>query len=71
MTALDVPSLDRSALDLLALLPAQWRAELAGFLDPAATAALAAFVGGEYETQTVYPPLEDLFAAYRLCPPQD
>jgi uracil-DNA glycosylase len=51
------------------LLPDEWRAELAGFLDESATAALSAFVTGEYATQTVYPPIEDLFTAYRLCPP--
>lgn len=38
-------------------------------LDPARTAALADFVAREYATQTVFPPLEDLFSAYRLCPP--
>jgi uracil-DNA glycosylase len=52
------------------LLPAEWRAELTPFLDGAATAELGAFVAGEYATHTVYPPIEDLFAAYRLCPPE-
>jgi uracil-DNA glycosylase len=52
------------------LLPADWRAELAPFLDEAATAQLGAFVAGEYAAHTVYPPIEDLFAAYRLCPPE-
>jgi len=58
-------------LDLPRLLPAPWSAALEPFLDPAATAALSAFIGREYATQTVYPPLRDLFAAYRLCLPQD
>jgi uracil-DNA glycosylase len=58
-------------LDLPGLLPAPWRAELEPFLDPEATAALGAFVAAEYATRTVYPPIEDLFAAYRLCLPQD
>ena len=58
-------------LDLAALLPEPWRTVLAPFLDPAATAKLGAFVGAEYAAQTVYPPLGDLFAAYRLCSPQD
>jgi uracil-DNA glycosylase len=52
------------------LLPATWRAELTPFLDPAATAALGAFVTEQYREHTVYPPIEDLFAAYRLCPPE-
>ncbi len=56
-------------MNLPALLPEAWRTELEPLLDPAATAALGAFVGGEYADQTVYPPIEDLFAAYRLCPP--
>jgi uracil-DNA glycosylase len=57
-------------LDLPGLLPREWRAELEPFLDPAATATLGAFVGAEYAAHSVYPPLEDLFAAYRLCSPQ-
>jgi len=56
-------------VNLLDLLPDAWRTELTPFLDEAATAALSAFVTEEYETRTVYPPVEDLFAAYRLCPP--
>ncbi|MET7672891.1 uracil-DNA glycosylase [Micromonospora luteifusca] len=61
---------DAPALDLLALLPEQWRAVLTPHLDAVRTAALAEFVAREYATQTVFPPLEDLFSAYRLCPPQ-
>ncbi|TDB73511.1 uracil-DNA glycosylase [Micromonospora sp. KC723] len=61
---------DAPALDLLALLPEAWRAVLSPHLDPDRTAALAEFVAREYATQTVFPPLEDLFAAYRLCGPQ-
>jgi uracil-DNA glycosylase len=56
-------------VNLPELLPAPWRAVLEPLLDPAATAALAAFVAAEYANHTVYPPIEDLFAAYRLCPP--
>lgn len=59
------------ALDLTALLPAAWRTVLAEHLDPAATAALGAFVAAEYAAQTIYPPLPELFAAYRLCEPDD
>ena len=58
-------------MNLPDLLPPAWRAELAPFLDPTATAALGEFVASEYATHTVYPPIEDLFAAYRLCPPAD
>jgi uracil-DNA glycosylase len=56
-------------LNLPELLPAPWREALAPHLDPAATAALGAFVAQEYASHTIYPPLEDLFAAYALCPP--
>jgi uracil-DNA glycosylase len=56
-------------VNLAEMLPAEWRDALLPFLDPAATAALGAFVAGEYEAHTVFPPIEDLFAAYRLCPP--
>ena len=56
-------------MNLPELLPAPWRTELEPLLDPAATAALGAFVAAQYANHTVYPPIEDLFAAYRLCPP--
>ena len=56
-------------MNLEELLPDDWRAALTPYLDPAATAALGDFVAGEYAAHTVYPPIEDLFAAYRLCPP--
>ena len=56
--------------DLLELLPAPWRAAMMPFLDPAAVAELAAFVDKEYANETVFPPREDLFAAFRLCPPE-
>ncbi|MDM4720758.1 uracil-DNA glycosylase [Micromonospora sp. WMMA1363] len=62
---------DAPILDLLALLPAEWRAVLSPRLDPARTAALAGFVAREYATRTVFPPVEDLFSAYRLCAPAD
>ncbi len=57
------------SLDLVALLPEPWRAVLAPHLDADRTRALGEFVAAEYESQTVYPPVEDLFTAYRLCPP--
>ncbi|AGL14503.1 uracil-DNA glycosylase [Actinoplanes sp. N902-109] len=57
-------------MDLIELLPPAWRTELTPFLDPGATAALGAFVTEQYATHTIYPPIEDLFAAYRLCSPE-
>lgn len=56
-------------MNLQELLPPPWRAELAPFLDAERTAALGDFVAAEYAEHTVYPPIEDLFTAYRLCPP--
>ena len=58
-------------MNLPDLLPDEWRAELLPFLDAEATAALGAFVGREYAEHTIYPPIEDLFAAYRLCAPAE
>jgi uracil-DNA glycosylase len=57
-------------VNLPELLPEAWREALEPLLDPAATAALGEFVAAEYAAHTVYPPIEDLFAAYRLCPPE-
>jgi len=57
------------ALDLIALLPEPWQAVLTPYLDRARVADLGRFVEQEYAEQTVYPPLDDLFAAYRLCAP--
>jgi uracil-DNA glycosylase len=51
------------------LLPPAWQAELEPFLDNTRTAALSAFVTAQYAEHTVHPPIEDLFAAYRLCLP--
>ncbi|WP_067792094.1 uracil-DNA glycosylase [Actinomadura formosensis] len=56
------------SLDLMELLPGDWRERLDPLLDPIATAALGAFVAGEYAAQAVYPPREDLFNAFRHCP---
>jgi len=56
-------------MDLTEQLPPDWRAVLD--LDPLATAALGSFVGEEYENQTVYPPREDLFAAFHRTPYAD
>jgi uracil-DNA glycosylase len=59
------------ALDLIALLPEPWQAVLTPFLDRERVAELGRFVEREYADQTVYPPVDDLFAAYRLCGPDD
>jgi uracil-DNA glycosylase len=56
-------------LDLLELLPGEWRDLMKPYLDVDAVGKLSSFVESEYATQTVYPPLEDLFAAFRLCAP--
>ncbi|MFS8477945.1 MAG: uracil-DNA glycosylase [Micromonosporaceae bacterium] len=56
------------AVDLLSLLPADWRAALAPHLDMGRTARLGEFVAREYAEHTVFPPREELFTAYRLCP---
>ncbi|MPZ28940.1 MAG: uracil-DNA glycosylase [Micromonosporaceae bacterium] len=55
-------------MDLIELLPGGWRDALKPHLDPDRVAALAEFVAAEYAEQTVYPPLPDLFQAFRLCP---
>jgi uracil-DNA glycosylase len=55
-------------MDLDTLLPEDWRAAIAPHLDPARTATLGEFVAREYADGEVYPPLPDLFTAYRLCP---
>jgi uracil-DNA glycosylase len=58
------------AVDVLGRLPDAWRAAMSPYLDPAVVARLAAFVADEYANHTVYPPLPDLYAALRLCPPE-
>ena len=56
-------------MDLMTLLPAEWRSVLLPYLEPTRVAALSAFVAREYAGHSVYPPHEDLFAAYRHCLP--
>ncbi|OLB64431.1 MAG: uracil-DNA glycosylase [Actinobacteria bacterium 13_2_20CM_2_72_6] len=58
-------------LDLIELLPPGWRDVVRPHLDPAAVADLSAFVDEEYRAGPVYPPLADLFTAFRLCAPAD
>jgi uracil-DNA glycosylase len=55
-------------LELMERLPADWRDAMKPHLDPAVVAALDEFVAAEYARHTVYPPLPDLFRAFRLCP---
>lgn len=57
------------AFDLLELLPAEWRDVMKPHLDLDATARLSEFVDSEYAADTVFPPREDLFTAFRLCTP--
>lgn len=59
------------SLDLVSLLPADWRAAMQPLLDPEATRRLGAFVAAEYDRHAVYPPLPDLFNAFRLCSLED
>jgi uracil-DNA glycosylase len=56
------------SLDLLSLLPPDWRTRMEPLLDRAATDRLGGFVAAEYARHTVYPPQSDLFSAFRLCP---
>jgi uracil-DNA glycosylase len=55
------------SLDLLELLPDDWRARLDPLLDPLSVATLGAFVAEEYDGKTVFPLREDLFNAFRHC----
>ncbi|HLL65270.1 MAG TPA: uracil-DNA glycosylase [Micromonosporaceae bacterium] len=57
------------SFDLLKLLPAAWREAMRPHLDPAVVDALAGFLEEEYQRHEVFPPLPDLFTAFRLCPP--
>lgn len=57
------------AADILDTLPAAWREAMTPHLDPATVAALSEYVLGEYAAHPVFPPREDVFAAFQLCPP--
>jgi uracil-DNA glycosylase len=56
------------ATDLFDRLPADWRTAIGPYLDPAVVGALGDFVTREYAERAVYPPLPQLFSAFRLCP---
>lgn len=58
-------------LDLLDLLPSGWRDAMKPYLDVDTVTRLTEFVAAEYERGPVYPPLADLFTAFRLCSPED
>lgn len=55
------------SLDLLAMLPDDWRGRLEPLLDPLTLAALSTYVAEQYDDHTVYPPVTDLFNAFRAC----
>jgi uracil-DNA glycosylase len=54
-------------LDLMELLPTGWRDAVRPHLNADRLASLTAFVDAEYRTANVFPPLPDLFTAFRLC----
>ncbi len=56
-------------MDLMELLPAGWRDAMKPYLDTDTVAALGEFVAADYAAQPVYPPLPELFTAFRLCAP--
>lgn len=55
-------------LDLLESLPSDWRDAMTPFLDLDVVHRLADYVAAEYDRGDVFPPLPDLFTAFRLCP---
>jgi uracil-DNA glycosylase len=57
-------------LDLMQLLPADWRDAIKPHVDLDVVADLGRFVAAEYAAGEVFPPLPDLFTAFRLCPPE-
>jgi uracil-DNA glycosylase len=57
-------------LDLMELLPPDWRDAMKPHLDLSTVADLGAFVEAEYTRGEVFPPLPDLFTAFRLCAPE-
>jgi uracil-DNA glycosylase len=59
------------SVDLIELLPAPWRDVMKPYLDTDTVAALGEFVAAEYASGEVFPPLSDLFAAFRHCAPED
>ena len=56
-------------MNLAEQLPAEWRELLAPALQAASFRSLSAFLEEEYAEKQIFPPLEDLFSAFRLTPP--
>jgi uracil-DNA glycosylase len=52
---------------LLDLLPPDWHAAISARVDPGVVAALDKFVRDDYAAGEVFPPIEDLFSAFRKC----
>ena len=55
--------------ELRSLLPETWREFLCDAVDAGSFRQLSSFLNAEYREQTVFPPLDDLFTAFRLTPP--
>jgi uracil-DNA glycosylase len=58
-------------MDLFDRMPAPWRDAMAPFLTRKITGPLAEFVMAEYAAGDVFPPIDDLFTAFRLCGPDE
>lgn len=57
-------------IELKSLLPEAWRLFLPEAVDSGSFRKLSDFLDAEYREQMVFPPLEDLFTAFRLTPPE-
>ena len=55
--------------ELRSLLPEVWREFLSEAVNAGSFRQLSSFLNAEYREQTVFPPLDDLFTAFRLTPP--
>jgi len=58
-------------MELFDRLPAPWRDAMAPYLTRSVTGPLAEFVQAEYAAADVFPPIDDLFTAFRLCGPDE
>lgn len=61
----------REPMSLAALVPAAWKSSLGNALNAPSFAKLEAFVEEEWNTATVFPPKQQVFAALELTKPQD
>ncbi|QSB15629.1 uracil-DNA glycosylase [Natronosporangium hydrolyticum] len=57
-----------TTIDIREQLPDDWREAMTPYLDQSVVASLNRFLTEEYASDVVYPPQEDLFRAFRLCP---